>query len=103
MNPVLSSFMGMILLLLIPVLAAAADVGTTGGFSGGGIGVIIDNSSRIGKEELVAMRLAIQDFKNKTNQQLDLHVRDSNGDPVLAVFSGKKNFTNLSFCFIHIF
>ena len=60
----------------------------------GSIGVIVDNSSRIGKEEIVAMKLAIHDFNNKSNQQLDFHVRDSQSDPVLTLLSGKLHQSN---------
>ena len=76
----------MAMILLLSPAAAGVGAGKTGG-----IGVIVDNSSRIGKEEIVAMRLAIHDFKNRTNRQLDLHVRDSQSDPVLAVFSGNHH------------
>ncbi|KAJ9671517.1 hypothetical protein PVL29_025292 [Vitis rotundifolia] len=72
-------------ILLLP--GAAAEVGTG---QMGSIGVIIDNSSRIGKEEIVAMKLAIHDFNNKTNRQLDLHVRDSQSDPVLTLLSARN-------------
>ncbi|KAJ9671513.1 hypothetical protein PVL29_025289 [Vitis rotundifolia] len=72
-------------ILLLP--GAAAEVGTG---HMGSIGIIVDNSSRIVKEEIVAMKLAIHDFNNKTNRQLDLHVRDSQSDPVLTLLSARN-------------
>uniref|UniRef100_A0A2N9HU33 Ionotropic glutamate receptor C-terminal domain-containing protein n=1 Tax=Fagus sylvatica TaxID=28930 RepID=A0A2N9HU33_FAGSY len=47
-------------------------------------GVIVDNSSRIGKEQSVAMKLALDDFYDKFNQSLILHIRDSQGEPIQA-------------------
>ena len=87
MDSFLLSFMATILLLP----GAAAEVGTG---HMGNIGVIVDNSSRIGKEEIVAMKLAIHDFNNKSNRQLDFHVRDSQSDPVLTLLSGKLHQSN---------
>ena len=87
MDSFLFSFMATILLLP----GAASEVGTG---HMGSIGVIVDNSSRIGKEEIVAMKLAIHDFNNKSNRQLDLHVRDSQSDPVLTLLSGKLHQSN---------
>ncbi|XP_010644368.1 glutamate receptor 2.7 [Vitis vinifera] len=60
---------------------AAADHGGIS-YSNDSIGVIVDYGSRVGKEEKVAMELAIDDFYNKTNQRLVLRLRDSQGDPL---------------------
>ena len=67
---------------------AAADHGGIS-HSNGSIGVIVDYGSRVGKEEKVAMELAIDDFYKKTNQRLVLRLRDSQGDPLRARLSGK--------------
>ena len=80
------SFMAWVLLL--SPAAAAADHGGTS-HSNDSIGVIVDYGSRVGKEQKVAMELAIDDFYNKTNQRLVLHSRDSHGDPLRARISGK--------------
>uniref|UniRef100_F6H1Z0 Glutamate receptor n=1 Tax=Vitis vinifera TaxID=29760 RepID=F6H1Z0_VITVI len=72
--------------LLLSPAAAAADHGGTS-HSDGSIGVIVDYGSRVGKEEKVAMELAIDDFYKKTNQRLVLHSRDSQGDPLRARLS----------------
>ncbi|KAI8006097.1 Glutamate receptor 2.2 [Camellia lanceoleosa] len=48
------------------------------------VGAIVDFSSRIGREEKVAMELAIDDFYFNTNISLILEVRDSGGDPIQA-------------------
>ncbi|RVW42942.1 Glutamate receptor 2.7 [Vitis vinifera] len=72
--------------LLLSPAAAAADHGGTS-HSNDSIGVIVDYGSRVGKEEKVAMELAIDDFYKKTNQRLVLHSRDSQGDPLRARIS----------------
>ena len=52
------------------------------------IGAIVDLSSRVGKEEKVAMEMAIEDFQNRTNQSLVLQVKDSQGKPIHAAVAG---------------
>ncbi|KAL6314637.1 hypothetical protein AAG906_026981 [Vitis piasezkii] len=65
---------------------AAADHGGIS-HSNDSIGVIVDYGSRVGKEEKEAMELTIDDFYNKTNQRVVLHLRDSHGDPLRARLS----------------
>lgn len=60
---------------------------TKGGVKGV-MGAIVNNSSRIGKEEQLAMEMAVQDFNNYTNQTLVLHIRNSRGEPVTAALLG---------------
>lgn len=57
------------------------------------IGAIIDYSSRIAKEQKVAMEMAIKDVFNKTNQRFDLHIKNTQSEPVQAALAGmlKKN------------
>nr|POE59601.1 glutamate receptor 2.1 [Quercus suber] len=50
----------------------------------GVIGAIVDNSSRIGKEERLAMKMALEDFYYRFNQSLVLEVRNSQGQPIQA-------------------
>ncbi|THG14455.1 hypothetical protein TEA_016302 [Camellia sinensis var. sinensis] len=52
------------------------------------VGAIVDFSSRIGREEKVAMELAIDDFYFNTNISLILEVSDSGGDPIQAAHAG---------------
>lgn len=52
------------------------------------IGAIIDMSSRIGKEQRVAMEIAMKDFYGTCNQTLNLHILDSQRDPVCAALAG---------------
>ena len=60
------------------------------------IGAIVDYGTRIGKEEKVAMEMAIEDFNNNnhsstsTNQSLilKLEVKDSRGEPIEAARAG---------------
>lgn len=52
------------------------------------IGAIVDYSTRIGKEETVAMQMAVEDFNNQTKQQLLLLVKNSRGEAVQATHDG---------------
>ncbi|XP_039142776.1 glutamate receptor 2.8-like isoform X3 [Dioscorea cayenensis subsp. rotundata] len=60
------------------------------------VGAILNYGSSFGREEEVAMEMAIGDINNLTNQALVLHTMDSNGDPFLAVSAGEKLQSNLS-------
>ncbi|KAA8523960.1 hypothetical protein F0562_010609 [Nyssa sinensis] len=48
------------------------------------VGAILDYSFRIGKEEKVAMEMAIDDFFNHTNQSFILQLKYSQGEPIKA-------------------
>ena len=54
----------------------------------GTIAAIVDYGSRVGKEEKVAMEMAINDFYDHTNQRLILRVKNSQGDPFQAALTG---------------
>lgn len=71
----------------------------------GRIGLIVDKSSRIGKEEILAMQMAIEDFNSFSNQSFSLVIRDYKSDPNLAALEGREFLFLLSLieCFpIHI-
>ena len=53
-------------------------------------GAIVDNSSRVGKEESVAMKMALEDFYNYYNQSFVLHVRNSPRKFIQAAFEGNN-------------
>lgn len=57
------------------------------------IGVITDNKSRNGKEEIVAIKMALEDFYQYSNQNfgLDLQIRNSHGDPLQAALAGLQS------------
>lgn len=55
----------------------------------GRIGVIVDLASEAGKEEKLAMELAIDSFYKSTGCRLALHVKDSGDNPVRALSAGK--------------
>ena len=55
------------------------------------IGAIVDKSSRIGKDESVDMKMALEDFYNYYNQRFVLHVRNSRREPIQAAFEGNKH------------
>jgi hypothetical protein len=81
------------ILVLVFILTHKATVNGSSNTTGndeiiGVIGAIVDNSSRIGKEESVAMKLALDDFYDKFNQSLILHIRDSQGEPIQAALEG---------------
>ena len=79
----LFNFMPMLMLLLRNASANERAKGI--------IGAIIDNSSRIGKEQTVAMNLALTDFFSYSNQNFDLQIRNSaQGDPLQAAFAGES-------------
>ncbi|XP_076924199.1 glutamate receptor 2.2-like [Bidens hawaiensis] len=61
-----------------------------------GVGVILDQTSRPGKEAKVAIELAIQEFNMKANQSLVLYLKNSRNKPVHATLAGKQftSFTN---------
>lgn len=52
------------------------------------IGAIVDNSTRIGKEQKVAMEMAIEDVYERTNEIYDLHMKNSHGEPSRAALAG---------------
>ncbi|KAH7568903.1 hypothetical protein JRO89_XS06G0070200 [Xanthoceras sorbifolium] len=55
------------------------------------IGAIIDVNSRVGKEEKVAMQIAVQDFNNAyQNHKLSLHFQDRERDPLRAASAAEK-------------
>ena len=58
----------------------------------GRIGAIVDMSSRIGKEEILAMQMAIEDFNSLSNRNFSLVVRDSRSDPNLAALAGESSY-----------
>ncbi|XP_055959688.1 glutamate receptor 2.8-like [Mercurialis annua] len=53
------------------------------------LGVIVDSTSREGKEEIVAMRMAIEDFYANCSHRPTLQVKNSHGDSIKAVSSAK--------------
>ncbi|KAJ7948714.1 Glutamate receptor [Quillaja saponaria] len=54
------------------------------------IGAIVDNTSRIGKEESVAMKMALEDFYYFHNQSFALYTRNSRGDPLQAAAAARN-------------
>ncbi|XP_027927943.1 glutamate receptor 2.8-like [Vigna unguiculata] len=55
----------------------------------GTIGVITDNNSRNGKEEIVAVKMAMEDFYHYSNQSFGLQIRDSHADPLQAALAAR--------------
>lgn len=56
----------------------------------GNIGGVIDYRSRVGKEQKVAMEMAVEDFaRSSCSKQLVLQLEDSRGDSARAASSSK--------------
>ncbi|KAJ0700869.1 putative periplasmic binding protein-like I [Helianthus annuus] len=54
------------------------------------IGVILDQTSRRGKEAKVAIEIAIHDFNNETNQPSVLYLQNSRGKQIHAAIAAKE-------------
>lgn len=68
----------------------SANAEGTNEVENGIVGAILDCSSRVGKEERVAMEMAIEDVnKKQRNQRLIFRVKCSRGGPVQAAQAGK--------------
>lgn len=65
----------------------------------GSIGGVFDCSSRKGKEQKIAMELALQDFYLSTCSKLLSNIRDSYGSSALAVSAGILDFLPFSIHF----
>lgn len=63
------------------------------------VGCVIDHSSRVGKEQKVAMEMAIQDLSKSICARVDLHLKDSQGNSARATAAGKVVSTLLN-CYI---
>ncbi|KAJ0044348.1 hypothetical protein Pint_04671 [Pistacia integerrima] len=87
------SFLSLLLPFMFPANGTttinrnAHTLTVTNGRVEGVMGAIVNNSSRIGNEEQLAMEMAVQDFNNYTNQTLVLHIRNSRGEPVTAALA----------------
>lgn len=67
------------------------------------IGAVIDQTSRIGKEQKIAMEMAVHDFNQWTHcsSLMDLHFKDSQGNSARAVSSG-NDCTKFSWILFHL-
>ncbi|XP_058002408.1 glutamate receptor 2.8-like [Hevea brasiliensis] len=54
------------------------------------MGAVVDGSSRIGKEQKVAMKMAVRDFNNSNNQSFFLQIQDSQGQPLQAALAAQE-------------
>ncbi|KAB5521284.1 hypothetical protein DKX38_025603 [Salix brachista] len=84
------SLLGVVLLLKPSgSIAAGRSSGTKGKQNVNGvIGAIVDRSSRIGKEEIVAMEMAREDVYRHFNQNLTLVVKDADQrNPIRAALA----------------
>ncbi|KAF6175249.1 hypothetical protein GIB67_030467 [Kingdonia uniflora] len=88
--PAISCFTLLILLFSHAIARESQDAPTTDKDIKVGIGAIVDYTSRFGKEEKVAMEMAIDDFFKCTSQKAVIHIIDSGGDPGRASFAAKE-------------
>lgn len=71
------------------------------------IGAVIDGSARVGKEQIIAMKIAVRDIYRDSCSQIALHVRDSSESSVHATAIGKiilphfQNEQHLILFFLH--
>ena len=64
------------------------------------IGTVIDDSSRIGMEQKVAIKMAFDDICHLyRNQSFTLLARNSQGDPLMAAEAGQ--YLSISCLFVH--
>ena len=75
-------------ILQIALGNGAAEEGADGMHVKGIIGVITDNNSRSGREEIVAIKMALEHFYHYSNQRFGLQIRNSQGDPLKAALAG---------------
>ena len=88
--PPLLSFMAILLFVAIKTSTHGNAEITEGSHGKRVIGAIIDSSSRIGKEQKVALQMAVEDFYEVSNQSLLLQIEDSHGEPIRAGLAGKS-------------
>ncbi|PWA35751.1 ionotropic glutamate receptor, metazoa, Periplasmic binding protein-like I [Artemisia annua] len=82
-----ASYLIFLVAFVFPLFLLQASL-TTGSITS--IGVILDQTSRPGKEAKVAIEIAIQDFNNKTNQPSVLYIHNSKNKPVRAAIAAKE-------------
>ena len=72
-----------VLVILFHDSVVDADFTTTN------IGAIINVNSRIGKEQNIAMKIAVQSFNNKSlNHKFSLYFHNLSGDSLQAAYAG---------------
>ena len=84
-----ASYLMFLVAFVFPLFLLQASL-TTGSITS--IGVILDQTSRPGKEAKVAIEIAIQDFNNKSNQPSVLYIHNFKNKPVRAAIAGKLMF-----------
>uniref|UniRef100_A0A2N9I5U7 Glutamate receptor n=1 Tax=Fagus sylvatica TaxID=28930 RepID=A0A2N9I5U7_FAGSY len=89
--PPLLSFMAILLFVAIKTSTHGSAEITEGSHGKRVIGAIIDSSSRIGKEQKVALQMAVEDFYEVSNQSLLLQIEDSHGEPIRAAIDFVKS------------
>lgn len=82
----LAAFLFLFIFVILPsTLTASEDVKLS-------VGAILDYTMLVGKEEKVAMEMAVADSKAASHHQgIALHILDSCGDPIRAAASGENS------------
>ncbi|RWR96378.1 glutamate receptor 2.8-like protein [Cinnamomum micranthum f. kanehirae] len=78
------------ILLLLLLAAISSQCKYTKPQFKGTIGAIIDSTSSAGKQEKIAIEMAVEDFFDSTGHKPLLHVRDSQGRPVQAAWDAEE-------------
>lgn len=82
------------LFILVPIfflvfMSSGSSTAAASGKSATSIGVVIDEDSRVGKEQKIAMKIAVQNLNNSTNHKFIIHFRNiSTGNPLQAATAG---------------
>lgn len=70
-------------------MSSGSSTAAASGKSATSIGVVIDEDSRVGKEQKIAMKIAVLNLNNSTNHKLIIHFRNINaGNPLQAAIAG---------------
>ncbi|KAL7087595.1 hypothetical protein ACP275_13G076300 [Erythranthe tilingii] len=80
----MNSYNFYVLLYFVALAFAAVNLITTNGDESSVLGTILDCKSRVGKEEIIAIEIAIEELNNQQNRNLILRVKCTRGESVLA-------------------
>lgn len=76
-------------IFFLVILSFGSSTAAASGKSTINIGVVIDEDSRVGKEQKIAMKIAVQNLNNSTKHKLTIHFRNvSAGNPFQAATAG---------------
>ncbi|KAK1382200.1 Glutamate receptor [Heracleum sosnowskyi] len=78
-------------IFFLVILSYGSSAAAASGKSTTSIGVVIDEDSRVGKEQKIAMKIAVQNLNNSTNHKLTIHFQNvSAGNPFQAAIAADQ-------------